>query len=70
MQSRSTRPTSRRAFLLPVAEVAGMRGVSLRLVTTKNNQARLVKWAEDYALEPVIRRMQAAQLPAESAAGS
>lgn len=34
----------KQSFLLPIAEVAGMRGVSLRLESTRNNQARRVKW--------------------------
>jgi hypothetical protein len=47
-----------RSFLLPVAEVAGMRDVSLRLEATRNNQAQGVRWASDYELEPMIARLR------------
>jgi len=47
-----------RSFLIPVAEVAGMRDVSLRLDSTRNNQAQGVRWASDYELKPMIRRLQ------------
>jgi hypothetical protein len=46
-----------RCFLLPIAEVAGMRGVHLRLEAPKNNQAQGIKWAADYELEPMIERL-------------
>jgi hypothetical protein len=49
-----------RSFLLPIAEVAGMRGVHLRLNAPRNNQARGVKWARDYELEPMIQKLQSA----------
>jgi PD-(D/E)XK nuclease superfamily protein len=42
-------------FLVPVADV-GLRGCHLRLDATRNNQARGIRWAEDYRLrerEPV-----------------
>jgi hypothetical protein len=38
-----------------------MRGVYLRLEATRNNQAEGVKWASDYELEPMIRRLQGAR---------
>ncbi len=41
-------PELRRCFLLPIGEVAGRRGVHLRLKPTGNNQARGIKWARDY----------------------
>jgi hypothetical protein len=47
-----------RSFLLPVAEVAGMRDVSLRLDATRNNQTQGVRWASDYELEPMIARLR------------
>jgi hypothetical protein len=47
-----------RSFLLPVAEVSGMRDVSLRLDATRNNQALGVRWASDYELEPMITRLR------------
>src|ERR1700760_2444958 len=49
-----------RCFLLPIAEVANMRGVHLRLETPRNNQAQRIKWASDYALEPMIEKLQSA----------
>ena len=49
----------RRCFLLPIAEVAGMRAVHLRLDPSKNNQARGVRWATQYELESMIRHFQA-----------
>lgn len=45
-------------FLLPIAEVAGMRGVHLRLEAPKNNQAQRIKWASDYELEPVLEKLE------------
>jgi hypothetical protein len=54
-------PELNRCFLLPIAEVAGMRGVHLRLETPKNNQAQRIKWASDYELEPMIRDLRRAQ---------
>lgn len=51
-------PELKQAFLLPVAEVSGMRGVYLRLEATKNNQAQGVRWASDYELEPMIRKLR------------
>jgi hypothetical protein len=47
-----------RSFLLPVAEVSGMRDISLRLDATRNNQAQGVRWASDYELEPMITRLR------------
>jgi hypothetical protein len=59
-----------RTFLLPVAEISGMRGVYLRLEATRNNQAQGVRWASDYALEPMIRRLQSAPPTTSLARGS
>lgn len=59
-----------RSFLLPVAEVAGMCGVHLRLKATRNNQALGVRWASDYELEPMIRKLRNEQLRTILAAGS
>jgi hypothetical protein len=39
-----------RSFLMPIPEVAGRRGIHLRLDPTKNNQAEGIKWARDYEL--------------------
>ena len=51
-------PELNRTFLLPIDEVSGMRGVYLRLEATRNNQARGVRWASGYELEPMIRTLQ------------
>jgi hypothetical protein len=48
----------RRCFLLPIAEAAGMRGIHLRLEPSLNNQARGIRWAADYALAPMLRKLQ------------
>jgi PD-(D/E)XK endonuclease len=57
----------RRCFLLPIAEVEGMRGVHLRLAPSGNHQARGVRWANDYALDAMVRRLRAAgRLPGSS----
>jgi PD-(D/E)XK endonuclease len=45
-----------RSFLLPIGEVAGKRGIHLRLEPAKNRQAKGVRWAEDYSLERMIGR--------------
>jgi hypothetical protein len=50
----------KRSFLLPIAEVSGMRGVYLRLEPASNNQERGIRWASDYELEPMIRKLQGA----------
>ncbi len=43
-----------RCFLLPVAEVAGMRGVCTSASKRRNNQVQRIRWAGDYELEPMI----------------
>jgi hypothetical protein len=43
-------PQLHRSFLMPISEVAGRRGIHLRLDPTKNNQAEGIKWARDYEL--------------------
>jgi hypothetical protein len=48
----------KRCFLLPIAQVEGMRGVHLRLDPSANNQARGVRWANHYELEPMIQRLR------------
>ncbi len=57
-----------RCFLLPIAEVAGMRGVHLRLEAPKNNQVQRIKWAADYKLESMIESSQS-HLPRQVANG-
>ena len=56
----------KRCFLLPIAEVEGMRGVHLRLDPSGNNQARGVRWASDFELEPMMRRLRTASRPPDS----
>lgn len=46
-----------RCFLLPVAEIAGHRGIHLRLEPSANNQAKGVRWAKDYELEAMVHRL-------------
>jgi len=53
-------------FLLPIAEVEGMRGVHLRLDPSGNNQARGVRWANHYELEPMIRKLRTTGRPPDS----
>ncbi|HWF32447.1 MAG TPA: group I intron-associated PD-(D/E)XK endonuclease [Solirubrobacteraceae bacterium] len=47
-----------RSFLLPVADVAGTRDVSLRLDAARNNQAHGIRWASDYELAAMIARLR------------
>ncbi|MEA2140583.1 MAG: hypothetical protein QOC91_682 [Solirubrobacteraceae bacterium] len=56
----------KRCFLLPIAEVEGKRGVHLRLDPSGNNQARGVRWASDFELEPMIRTLRTASRPPDS----
>jgi hypothetical protein len=49
----------RRCFLIPIAEVSEARAVYLRLSPTRNNQARRIRWAEDYGFEAIIARWRA-----------
>jgi hypothetical protein len=42
-------PENRRTYLIPV-EHAGVSHMNLRLVPTKNNQEKNVRWAKDYEL--------------------
>ncbi|HEV3282807.1 MAG TPA: group I intron-associated PD-(D/E)XK endonuclease [Solirubrobacteraceae bacterium] len=55
-----------RSFFIPAAEVAGRRGIYMRVDPTKNNQARKIKWASDYDFPTAIRRLQRSQLEARS----
>lgn len=57
----------RESFLVPIAEIRGRRSLHLRLDAARNNQSEGIRWAGDYAIDPVLRRLQgasAAQLPA------
>jgi hypothetical protein len=51
----------KRSFLLPIAQAAGMRGAHLRLEPTRNNQSAGIKWAGDYELAPMIRKLRRVQ---------
>ena len=59
-----------RCFLLPITEVEGMRGVHLRLDPSGNNQARRVRWADDYELEAMLWRLRSDGPHAAIAVGS
>jgi hypothetical protein len=52
-------PELHRSFLIPMAAFPARRQISLRLEPTRNNQAEGVRWARDYELEAVIRRLRA-----------
>ena len=43
-------------YLIPIDEVEGRTGLSLRLSPTANNQARRIHWATDYELVASLRR--------------
>lgn len=60
----------KRCFLLPIADVEGMRGVHLRLDPSGNNQAQGVRWASDFELESMIRRFANRQSGTGLTAGS
>jgi hypothetical protein len=49
-------PDTDRCYLIPIDEVEGRSTISLRIAPTRNNQAQLVRWAEDYELEDAIER--------------
>jgi hypothetical protein len=49
-------PELNRCFLIPISEVAGRRGVHLRLDAARNNQVEGIRWADDYELDAMIRR--------------
>jgi PD-(D/E)XK nuclease superfamily protein len=53
-------PDQNRCYLIPIAEVAGGREVSLRVRPTRNNQAEGVRWASTYDLADMLllRRSQ------------
>jgi hypothetical protein len=54
-------PDLHRSFFIPAAEVAGRRGIHIRVDPTRNNQARNIKWASDYDFRRAIRRLQHSQ---------
>ncbi len=51
-----------RCFLVPISEVAGRRGVHLRIEPSRNNQARRVRWADEYELGRVLRELRVAPI--------
>lgn len=51
-------PELNRCFLIPISEVAGRRGIHLRLDPTRNNQNHGITWADDYELDAVISGKQ------------
>jgi PD-(D/E)XK endonuclease len=50
-------PDTDKCYLIPVDEVEGHATISLRLAPTRNNQTQLVRWAKDYELEDVMKRL-------------
>lgn len=48
-------PDVDRCYLIPIEQAAGMAVISLRLAPTRNNQARGVRWAEDYEMATSLR---------------
>lgn len=49
-------PQSRTCYLIPIGEVAALRGIHLRLAPTRNNQAEGIRWARDYELSVALER--------------
>ncbi len=49
-------PDMDRCYLIPAEEVDGRTALSLRIAPTRNNQARLVRWAKDYEFERMLER--------------
>jgi len=47
-----------RAFLIPIDEAEGRRGIHLRLEPTLNNQVQGIKWARDYEFATMIERLR------------
>jgi hypothetical protein len=54
-------PELHRCYLMPVDEISGRRALHLRLDPTRNNQARGIKWARDYELRAMVRKMRPEQ---------
>src|SRR5437763_10609053 len=52
-------PEIDRAFLLPMAWMAGRSVIQLRLQPTRNNQHEGINWADDFDFEATIRRLGA-----------
>jgi hypothetical protein len=62
-------PEQHKCYLIPVGEISGRRAVHLRLDPTRNNQARGIKWARDYELRAMIRKIRSGQEDPGSADG-
>jgi PD-(D/E)XK endonuclease len=55
-------PDTDDCYLVPIAEVEGMSAITFRVAPTRNNQARLVRWARDYELCTSLERHWGARL--------
>jgi hypothetical protein len=60
----------RRCFLIPISEVSGGRSVHLRLDQAHNNQAKRIRWADDYDFDAMIARRQAAGSASQNGLGT
>jgi len=49
-------PSTDRCYLIPIDEVEGLGQISLRVATTRNNQALGIRWARDYEFSASLRR--------------
>jgi PD-(D/E)XK endonuclease len=54
-------PELHRSYLIPVEEISGRRAIHLRIDPTRNNQERGIKWARDYELPAMSRKLQERQ---------
>jgi hypothetical protein len=59
-----------RCFLIPFADVPAGATMQLRVAPTRNNQARRIRWAEDYDFAATLRRLGAVAQLGERRAGS
>jgi hypothetical protein len=57
-------PDTDSCYLVPIREIEGRKGVSLRLEPTHNNQCLGVRWARDYELGASLRRNWGVELQA------
>jgi hypothetical protein len=46
-----------RSFLIPIARVDGRSDIQLRLRPSRNNQSRLVNWADDFDFAATLRTL-------------
>ncbi len=49
-------PATDRCYLIPVHDTEGHPAISLRLTPTRNNQAKGIRWAQDYELGGALKR--------------